>query len=148
LIGLPSLRSQRPALYHHHVLFLRPAEYAIINGGSFTGGATGLDVGSIDKIFGINFDQLRNSYYLVIAFLLLCLLVTYLIVNSSYGRTLRAIREERTAPGRVGINANRHRIGVLMVSGAFAGVAGILRPIICGTFRPDSTAPSPAFISP
>jgi ABC-type branched-subunit amino acid transport system permease subunit len=48
-----------------------------------------LDVGSIDRIFGINFDQLRNAYYLVIAALLLCIMVIYLIGNSSYGRTLR-----------------------------------------------------------
>ena len=66
---------------------------ALINGGTFTGGATGLDVGSIDRIFNINFDQLRNVYYLVMVAFLICLLASYLIVNSSYGRTLRAIRE-------------------------------------------------------
>src|ERR1700732_4332623 len=106
LIGLPSLRVSG----HHYIIitfcFCALLNVAITNGGTFTGGATGLDVGSIDKIFGINFDQLRNAYYLVIAALLLCLLVTYLIVNSPYGRTLRAIRENELLARAVGINAN------------------------------------------
>src|SRR5580693_7274581 len=90
LIGLPSLRVSG----QHYIIitfcFCSLLNIALTNGGSFTGGATGLDVGSIDRIFGINFDQLRNAYYLVMFALVLCLLVTYLIVNSSYGRTLRA----------------------------------------------------------
>jgi branched-chain amino acid transport system permease protein len=144
LIGLPSLRVSG----QHYIIitfcFCALLNIAITNGGTFTGGATGLDVGSIDKIFGINFDQLRNSYYLVIAVLLLCLLVTYLIVNSSYGRTLRAIRENELLARAVGINANRHKIGVLMVSGAFAGVAGILQAYYLRHISPGLYGPFPS----
>jgi branched-chain amino acid transport system permease protein len=100
---------------------------ALTNGGSFTGGATGLDVGTIDSILGIDFDKLRNAYYLVITILLVCLLVTYLIVNSPYGRTLRAIRENEQLARAAGINTSLHKIGAFMVSGAFAGLAGILQ---------------------
>jgi branched-chain amino acid transport system permease protein len=103
-----------------------------------------LDVGSIDRILGINFDQLRNAYYLVIAALLFCLLVTYLIVNSSYGRTLRAIRENELLARAVGINASRHKIGVLMVSGAFAGVAGILQAYYLRHISPGLYGPFPS----
>src|SRR6201995_1460474 len=127
LIGLPSLRVSG----QHYIIitfcFCALFNITITSGGSFPAGASGLDVGLIAKIFGINFDQLRNAYSLVIAILVLCLLVPYLIVNSSYGRTLRAIRENELLARAVGINANRHKIGVLMVSGAFAGVAGILQ---------------------
>ena len=127
LIGLPSLRVSG----QHYIIitfcFCALLVIALTNGGSFTGAATGLDVGSIDPIFGINFDKLLNAYYLVVAFLLGCILVTALIVNSSYGRTLRAIRENEPLARAVGINTGLHKIGVLMVSGAFAGVAGILQ---------------------
>jgi branched-chain amino acid transport system permease protein len=144
LIGLPSLRVSG----QHYIIitfcFCALLNIAITNGGAFTGGATGLDVGSIDKIFGINFDQLRNAYYLVIAALLLCLLVTYMIVHSPYGRTLRAIRENELLARAVGINVNRHKIGVLMVSGAFAGVAGILQAYYLRHISPGLYGPFPS----
>jgi branched-chain amino acid transport system permease protein len=127
LIGLPALRVGG----QHYIIitfcFCALLVIALTNGGTFTGAATGLDVGSIDPIFGINFDQLRNSYYLVVVVLLICLVATYLIINSSYGRTLRAIRENEPLARAVGINTRLHKISVFMVSGAFAGVAGILQ---------------------
>ena len=144
LIGLPSLRVSG----QHYIIitfcFCALLNIAITNGGTFTGGATGLDVGSIDRILGINFDQLRNAYYLVIAALLFCLLVIYLIVNSSYGRTLRAIRENELLARAVGINASRHKIGVLMVSGAFAGVAGVLQAYYLRHISPGLYGPFPS----
>jgi branched-chain amino acid transport system permease protein len=144
LIGLPSLRVSG----QHYIIitfcFCALLNIAITNGGTFTGGATGLDVGSIDKLFGINFDQLRNAYYLVIAALLLCLLVTYLIIHSSYGRTLRAIRENELLARAVGIHANQHKIGVLMVSGAFAGVAGIFQAYYLRHISPGLYGPFPS----
>jgi branched-chain amino acid transport system permease protein len=127
LIGLPSLRVGG----QHYIIitfcFCALLVIALTNGGDFTGGATGLDVGSIDPLFGVNFDRLRNAYYLVITILLICLLFTYLIVNSPYGRTLRAIRENEPLARSVGINTSLHKIGAFMVSGAFAGVAGVLQ---------------------
>jgi branched-chain amino acid transport system permease protein len=127
LIGLPSLRVSG----QHYIIitfcFCALLVIALTNGGSFTGAATGLDVGSIDPVFGISFDRIRNAYYLVIAILILSLVVIYLITNSPYGRTLRAIRENEPLARAVGINTGLHKIGVLMVSGAFAGIAGILQ---------------------
>ncbi|RUW96799.1 branched-chain amino acid ABC transporter permease, partial [Mesorhizobium sp. M2A.F.Ca.ET.037.01.1.1] len=99
----------------------------LTNGGTFTGSATGLDVGSVTPLPGINFDKLSNNYYLVLAALLLALAATYLIGNSRYGRTLRAIRENEQLARSVGINVDLHKLGVLMVSGLFAGLAGVLQ---------------------
>jgi branched-chain amino acid transport system permease protein len=144
LVGLPSLRVSG----QHYIIitfcFCALLNIALTNGGALTGGATGLDVGSIDRIFGINFDQLRNAYYLVVVALLLCLLATYLIVNSSYGRTLRAIRENEPLARAVGIDASRHKIGVLMVSGAFAGVAGVLQAYYLRHISPALYGPFPS----
>jgi branched-chain amino acid transport system permease protein len=144
LIGLPSLRVGG----QHYIIitfcFCALLNIALTNGGTFTGGATGLDVGSIDPFLGINFDQLRNDYYLVIVALLLCLLITYLMVNSSYGRTLRAIRENEQLARALGINTSRHKIGVLMVSGAFAGLAGILQAYYLRHISPGLYGPFPS----
>jgi branched-chain amino acid transport system permease protein len=144
LIGLPSLRVSG----QHYIIitfcFCALLNIAITNGGTFTGGATGLDVGSIDPILGINFDKLLNAYYLVVLALLLCLLVTYLLVNSPYGRALRAIRENEPLARAVGINANIYKISVLMVSGGFAGVAGILQAYYLRHISPTLFGPFPS----
>ncbi len=144
LIGLPSLRVSG----QHYIIitfcFCALLNIALTNGGTFTGGATGLDVGSIDPVFGINFDRLLNAYYLIVVALLLCLLVTYLIVHSAYGRTLRAIRENEPLARAVGINANLHKIGVLMVSGAFAGFAGVLQAYYLRHISPTLYGPFPS----
>jgi branched-chain amino acid transport system permease protein len=127
VIGLPSLRVSG----QHYIIitFCFCALFVIVltNGGTFTGSATGLDVGSVTRVFGINFDKLSNGYYLVLAALLLTLLTNHLIVNSRYGRTLRAIRENEQLARAVGINVDLHKIGVFMVSGVFAGLAGVLQ---------------------
>jgi branched-chain amino acid transport system permease protein len=144
LIGLPSLRVSG----QHYIIitfcFCALLNIALTNGGSFTGGATGLDVGSIDPIFGINFDRLINTYYLVILALLVCLLTIYLLVNSPYGRTLRAIRENEPLARAVGIDANIYKISVLIVSGAFAGVAGILQAYYLRHISPSLYGPFPS----
>src|SRR5260370_22534305 len=127
LIGLPTLRVSG----QHYIIitfcFCALLVISLTNGGSFTGSPTRLDVRSIDPIFCISFDRLKNAYYLVIVSLLLCIFAYYLITNSSYGRTLRAIRENEPLARAVGIKTGFHKIGVLMLSAAFAGVAGILQ---------------------
>jgi branched-chain amino acid transport system permease protein len=59
--------------------------------------------------------------------LVLSLAIFYAIANSSYGRTLRAIRENEQLAQAIGINIDLQKISVFMVSGAFAGAAGILQ---------------------
>jgi branched-chain amino acid transport system permease protein len=127
IVGLPTLRVSGQHYIIITFMFCALLVIVLTNGGDFTGAATGLDVGSIPPLLGINFDKLANAYYLVVAALLLLLLITYLIVHSSYGRTLRAIRENEPLARAVGINVRLHKIGVFMVSGAFAGTAGILQ---------------------
>ena len=147
LIGLPSLRVSG----QHYIIitfcFCALLVIAFTNGGSFTGAATGLDVGSIDPLFGISFDRLKNAYYLVIVALLLCLFAYYLITNSAYGRTLRAIRENEPLARAVSIKTGLHKIGVLMVSGAFAGVAGILQAYYLHHIAPNLYGAFPQSLS-
>ncbi len=144
LIGLPSLRVGG----QHYIIitfcFCALLVICLTNGGTFTGAATGLDVGAIDRIFGINFDKLANAYYLVAAVLALALVITYLIVNSAYGRTLRAIRENEPLARAVGINVDLHKIGVFMVSGAFAGTAGVLQVYYLRHISPTLYGPFPS----
>ena len=127
LVGLPALRVGG----QHYIIitfcFCALLVIALTNGGDFTGSATGLDVWPITGFLGINFAKLDNLYYLVIAALVITILIVYMLVHSPYGRTLWSIRENEPLARAVGINTNLHKIAVFALSGAFAGLGGILQ---------------------
>jgi branched-chain amino acid transport system permease protein len=137
LVGLPSLRVGG----HHFVIitFALCGLFTIVltNGGSFTGSATGLDVSPIGTVLGVNFGRLQNLYLLVVAVMVLAIGLTHLVMVSRYGRTLRAIRENEALAQAVGINVGLHKIVAFMVSGAFAGAAGVLQVYFLQHISPD-----------
>ena len=144
LLGLPSLR-----VGGHHFIIITFAFGALLsiiltNGGSFTGGATGLDVEPIGWFLGVNLDKTANFYLLVVAAVLISMLATYLISISAYGRTLRAIRENEPLARSIGIDIGRHKIGAFMVSGLFAGAAGILQAYFLRHISPTLYGPFPS----
>jgi branched-chain amino acid transport system permease protein len=100
---------------------------ALINGGKFTGAATGLDLPPIGKVLGVKLDKLANAFELVAAFMFLSMLAAYWVANSRYGRSLRSIRENEQLARSIGVNANIHKVGAFMLSGLFAGVGGDLQ---------------------
>jgi branched-chain amino acid transport system permease protein len=127
LVGLPALRVGG----QHYIIitfcFCALLVIALTNGGDLTGSATGLDVWPIGGVFGIIFARLENLYYLVVAALAITIVIVYMLVHSPYGRTLWSIRENEPLARAVGINTNLHKIAVFALSGAFAGLGGILQ---------------------
>lgn len=77
-------------------------------------------------LVSLTFEGQRDFYFLVLAFVFLAMIAYYLIVRSSFGRTLRGIRENEALAASVGVNTAWHKIIVFAISGAFAGVAGVL----------------------
>jgi branched-chain amino acid transport system permease protein len=137
LVGLPSLRVGG----HHFVIitfaFCGLLTIVLTNGGAFTGAASGLDIGTIAPLFGINFSKLQNTYLLVAFFVLASVVLTWLVMVSSYGRTLRSIRENEQLASALGIDVSFHKIVAFMVSGGFAGVAGILQVYFLQHISPE-----------
>ncbi len=58
--------------------------------------------------------------------LLITILIIGSLIKSSYGRALKAIREDKTAAESMGINVFKHQLTSFVVGGFFAGVAGSL----------------------
>ncbi len=126
IIGIPSLRVSG----HHFVImtfaFGQLLTIILTNGGDYTGAASGLDMAQPVMLFGADIDPLERFYLLVVAFVTISAVASWAIINSSYGRTLRAIRENEKLASALGINVGRHKIGAFVVSGVFAGVSGVL----------------------
>ena len=60
------------------------------------------------------------------AFLLagICIAVIVLLINSTYGRAFKAIRDDEVAAEAMGINLARHKMLSFVISAFFAGIAG------------------------
>jgi len=56
----------------------------------------------------------------------ICVAIILLLINSSYGRALKAIRDDEIAAEAMGINLFKHKEMSFMISSFFAGVSGAL----------------------
>jgi branched-chain amino acid transport system permease protein len=59
------------------------------------------------------------------------------LINSSYGRALKAIREDEIAAESMGISLFKHKILSFMIGAFFAGVGGGLHGTLLGTIDPN-----------
>ena len=56
----------------------------------------------------------------------ICILLIVLLINSSYGRAFKAIRDDEIAAEAMGINLAHHKRMAFMISSFFAGISGAL----------------------
>ena len=105
-----------------------------ITGGS--DGLSGIPYPSLN--LGFSLSQTQMYYFILIVFLLsaICL---YLIIKSPFGYGLQGIREGETRMRCLGYKVWLHRLIAFMLSGFFAGVAGILYAHYSGLMTPDNT---------
>jgi branched-chain amino acid transport system permease protein len=113
-----------------------------------TGGTDGLRVptptllgGQIATAFGRAEDKLsflaHRYYYYVLVLFALSVVVMWVIVHSPFGKALQAIRDNETRAEFVGVQVRRYRWVAFMVSGAYAGLAGVLWAPLNGLTTPD-----------
>jgi branched-chain amino acid transport system permease protein len=76
--------------------------------------------------FGIDFGTQDRFYYLVLAAVLLSVLFSQRIYQSSVGHALLAIREDELAAGLLGINTTAHKVAAFGAAAGLAGLAGSL----------------------
>jgi branched-chain amino acid transport system permease protein len=94
-----------------------------------------LGFGEIIRVFILNVDAVGGArglggmprlanFFWIYLFAAATIVVVTRIVNSSFGRTLIAIREDEIAAEAMGVNTTRHKVISFVVSSAMAGVAG------------------------
>jgi branched-chain amino acid transport system permease protein len=97
----------------------------ILNNIPYVGGARGWE--SLPKL---------TTIWLVFAIDIVFVIITWNLINSRQGRNLVAVREEELAAQMAGIDVYRHKMIALVVSAAFAGVAGALMAQYIQFIRP------------
>ena len=98
----------------------------LVNWRGFTGGATGIPAIPRPSLFG--FDLSTNLTFFILA--LLAVVVIYFIckfiVRSSFGRVLKAIREDEKAIQVFGYNTHYYKLAIFAIGAMMAAVAGAL----------------------
>lgn len=69
---------------------------------------------------------LRLSTFVPFLVVIVCIALVVLLINSSYGRAFKAIREDEIAAEAMGINLAKHKMLSFCISAFFAGVGGAL----------------------
>ncbi len=100
---------------------------------SLTGGDDGIHGIPIPEFIG----SINSSYFFILIVLTLCLVAMYLLLQSPFGTTLQAIRDNPERCQAVGINVTRHRLTAIVIATFFAGIAGVLFVVVEGSVFPD-----------
>ncbi len=65
----------------------------------------------------------------------ICIAIIVLLINSTYGRSFKAIRDDEIAAEAMGINLAKHKILSFCISAFFAGVGGALYAMFATTYQ-------------
>ncbi len=94
--------------------------------------------------YGIKSIPGFQSVFQVFAIAALCILIMVMVINSSYGRAFKAMREDETAAEAMGINLFKHKSMSFIISCFFTGISGgllavFMRSIDSKTFQLNIT---------
>ena len=97
-----------------------------LNWQGLTRGPLGIPGISKPELFGIDFGNNFTFLILALIFLGLVYYISRFIANSSFGRVLKAIREDETAIAVFGYNTLYFKLAIFIISAAMAAIAGSL----------------------
>ena len=107
---------------------------------SLTEGYPGITGIPRPTLFGISLIETPPLYYVTLIVAVICYLLLRRLVGSPFGLVLQGIRDNPKRMAALGFNVQMHRYLVIVVSGAFAGIAGILMTYFTGVISPTRAA--------
>ena len=126
VIGAPSLRVRGDYFILTTFAFQIIAFDVMNNWVEVTGGPMGLPGIPQPMIFGLTVSTPVHFLILVGIVALLSVVFVRQLVNSPFGRVLKAIREDEVFAQSLGKNVTRYKLSAFLIGGALAGVAGAL----------------------
>ena len=129
IIGLPVLRLRGDYLA---IVTLGFGEIikSVINSLQFTGGAKGLT--------GITTHSNYKNFTFVYIFVILTIVIVSNFVNSRHGRAICSVRDNYIAAEAVGIKVSKYKTMAFVISGFFAGMAGVFYAHNVGILKPGN----------
>ncbi len=126
IIGAPILRVRGHYLAMITLAFSQVVIIVSTRWTEVTGGLTGIPGVPDFAILGFSFDTKLKMYYLIWCVAIVLFLFSFRIVDSRFGRALRALGAHETAAGALGVDVVRCRIQIFVLSAVYAALAGSL----------------------
>jgi branched-chain amino acid transport system permease protein len=139
VVGLVALRTTGAYFLMITFAFAQLGVAFATQSSELTGGADGLtgifrpDLG----IEGVEIYDAQHFYFFVAIIVLVGMALLAQLLRSPFGATLTGIRENSERMQALGFNVWAHRYAAFVVSGAFAGLAGVLVAYLNGFVSPD-----------
>lgn len=125
LIGIPVLRLKSDYLAIATLGFSEIIRIIFTNAKSVTNGALGIK--SIPEM---------PTMWVFFGVMILSVIFIVFLINSSYGRAFKAIREDEIAAEAMGVNLFKHKVMSFAIGAFFAGIGGGLLASLLGTVDP------------
>jgi branched-chain amino acid transport system permease protein len=125
LVGIPSLKVEGPYLSLCTIGFAESVRL-IINSASWAGKANGIMRIPKFEIFGFTMTTKTQSYYFIIIFAIIGIIIVNNFIRSNFGRRFTAIKDDPLAASVMGVNVRRTKIIAFVLCAVFAGIAGQL----------------------
>ncbi len=75
-------------------------------------------------------ETIKMATFVPVLISTVCILLIVLLVNSTYGRSFKAIRDDEIAAEAMGINLAKHKMISFVTSSFFAGIAGSMMAMV------------------
>ena len=125
-LGVPTLRLSGHYLAMATLGFNYVVHSIFVQWDQVTGGPSGLSGIPPLSIFGLTFDSDIKFHYLVWSVALVALTLCLNLVRSGVGRGLAALAQDEVAAATLGVNVQRAKVLVFVLSAVLASVAGSL----------------------
>jgi branched-chain amino acid transport system permease protein len=125
VIGLVSLRTAGIAFIMITLAFAQMLYFFVIALQKY-GGEDGLQLAGRSHLFALDLDDKLTFYYLVLAILLGVTGFCWRLVRSPFGMVISGCRQNERRMRAIGFDTYRYRLAAFVLSGAIAGLAGIL----------------------
>lgn len=138
IIGLPVIRISGIYLA---MVTLASAEFIrllAINWESLTGGPLGISNIPAISILGFYINSERSFFFFLYPILIILTFVFIRIIDSRFGRSLEAIKDDERAAESIGIPCAKNKLISFFISGFYSGLAGALYAHFDRFISPDT----------
>jgi len=133
IIGFLALRTSGVAFMIVTLMFAQAGYLTILLAGKYTRGDEGFVIKQSDRtLAGIDLSQADNRYFAALILFAIFFLFIGWLVQTRFGKTLVAIRENPERARMLGYNIQRHKLIAIIISGALSGVAGAAYALLFG----------------
>lgn len=125
VLGLSIMRLSGSYLAVITLAFAEVVEMIILNWNDVTNGPLGIRNIPRPNLFGWELTTANGGFYwLMLVLVTIAILVSLCVVDSKFGRAVRAIKEDELAAKLIGVHTAAYKVKTIALAGAMAGMAG------------------------